>query len=211
MTDLQNTPAVAPEDEGGNERVGLRIAGAPRLFVGWGLGVFVNVLLHVSAHSAGGSIGWVRVYPTLGPYAWGVLLLGVVHGRLRRRPDLGQRASRRSGPLHLPGTRTSSTEARPRRRLAARHIRPRGREPGARRALPAFCIATQSGHIRSSASRQSRQNVRPQNAQRKVAGAPHRWQVPDQHSERAPYRRGAGDEAAPLKRFDEPVGVRDVG
>jgi hypothetical protein len=103
VTDLQNTPAVAPEDEGGNERAGLRIAGALAIVVGWGLGVFVNVLLHVSAHPAGRVVGWVRVYPTLGPYAWGVLLLGAFTGVFGIALMWVSQFAK-SGPLHLPGT-----------------------------------------------------------------------------------------------------------
>ena len=103
MTDPQDVPAVAPEDEGGNERAGLRIAGALAVLVGWGLGVFLNVLLHVSAHSGGRVVGWVRVYPALGPYAWGVLLLGLFTGAFGLAMIWVSRDAP-AGPLRLPGT-----------------------------------------------------------------------------------------------------------
>jgi hypothetical protein len=103
VTDLQNTPAVEPEEEGGNERAGLRVAGALAVFVGWGLGVFLNVLLHVSAHSGGRVVGWVRVYPALGPYAWGVLALGVFTGVFGIAMIWVSQFSK-AGALHLPGT-----------------------------------------------------------------------------------------------------------
>jgi hypothetical protein len=103
VTDLQETPAVEPEEEGGNERAGLRVAGALAVFVGWGLGVFLNVLLHVSAHAGGRLVGWVRIYPTLGPYAWGVLLLGAFTG-IFGVAMIWVSHDAKAGPLHLPGT-----------------------------------------------------------------------------------------------------------
>jgi len=103
VTDLQNTPAVEPEEEGGNERAGLRFAGALAVLVGWGLGVFVNVLLHVSARSDGRVVGWVRIYPGLGPYAWGVLLLGLFTG-IFGVAMIWVSQFAKPGELHLPGT-----------------------------------------------------------------------------------------------------------
>jgi hypothetical protein len=69
--------------------------------------------------------------------------------------------------------------------------------------LPDFCIAMQSGHIRSSASRQLRQNVRPQNEQRSVAGAPQRWQVPTSIP-KAPYRTEPGTMPLRLRASQNP-------
>jgi hypothetical protein len=103
VTDLQNAPAVAPEDEGGNERAGLRVAGALAILVGWGLGVFLNVLLHLSAHSGGRVVGWVRIYPAFGPYAWAVLLLGAFTGVFGAAMIWVSQFAK-PGPLHLPGT-----------------------------------------------------------------------------------------------------------
>ena len=104
MTDLQETPAVAPEDEGGNLRAGFVVAGSLLIFVGWGLGVFLNVLLHASARSGGRVLdGFVRIYPTLGPYAWALLGLGVFAGALGAAM-IGLSRSETRGPLRLPGT-----------------------------------------------------------------------------------------------------------
>ena len=102
MTDLQETPAVEPEEEGGNERTGFRIAGGLFLFVGWGLGVFLNVLLHASAHAGGRVVGFVRIYPSLGPFAWGVLLLGAFTGLFGVGLLWISRESN-PGPVRLPG------------------------------------------------------------------------------------------------------------
>lgn len=103
MTDLQETPAVAPEDEGGNEKLGFQVAAAIGIFVGWGVGVFLNLLLHASAHAGGRVIGWVRIYPTLGPYAWAVLLVGLFTGLFGLGLLWVARASK-SGPVRWPGT-----------------------------------------------------------------------------------------------------------
>ena len=104
MTDLQETPAVAPEDEGGNARAGFVVAGSLLIFVGWGLGVFLNVLLHESAHAGGRVLdGFVRIYPTLGPYAWSLLGLGLFAGVLGVAMIWLRRDETR-GPLRLPGT-----------------------------------------------------------------------------------------------------------
>ena len=102
MTDLQETPAVEPEDEGGNERAGFRIAGALFLFVGWGLGVFLNVLLHASAHAGGRVVGFVRIYPAFGPFAWATLAMGIVTGLFGVGLLWISRESN-AGPIRIPG------------------------------------------------------------------------------------------------------------
>jgi hypothetical protein len=103
VADLQESPAVEPEDEGGNARFGMQIAGAIGIFVGWGLGVFLNLLLHASARGGSRVVGWVRIYPTLGPYAWSVLLVGLFTGLFGVALLWASRESR-SGPVVLPGT-----------------------------------------------------------------------------------------------------------
>jgi hypothetical protein len=80
MTDLSESPAVPPEDRGGDERFGFRIGGALLLFLGWGLGVVTNVLAHRLAPGNGEAIGPWRIYPVLGIYAWGLVGLGLVAG-----------------------------------------------------------------------------------------------------------------------------------
>ena len=80
MTNLDESPAVPPEDRGGDERLGYRIGGVLLLAVGWGLGVAVNIALHRLAPTAGQAIGPWRIYPVLGSYAWGVVALGLIAG-----------------------------------------------------------------------------------------------------------------------------------
>ena len=82
VVDIQETPAVPPMDPGGDERVGYFIAGGLLLFLGWGLGVLANLVLHVAAGSGGMTIGWMRITSTLGAYAWGVFGLGLVTGTI---------------------------------------------------------------------------------------------------------------------------------
>jgi hypothetical protein len=81
MVDTQEQPATPPEDHGGDERIGLQIAGGLLIFLGWGLGVLVNLLLHAVAPSSGLVLfGAVRILPKLGPYSWAIFGLGVVTG-----------------------------------------------------------------------------------------------------------------------------------
>jgi hypothetical protein len=83
MVDLQETPATPPEDPGGDERVGYFLAGGTLLALGWGLGVALNVLLHSEASSSGSIVIWgFHFGPTLGPYSWAVLALGLVTGAM---------------------------------------------------------------------------------------------------------------------------------
>jgi hypothetical protein len=103
MVDVQETPAVAPEESGGDERAGLQIAGAVLITLGWGFGVFLNVLLHASARSGGRVIGSIRIFSTLGPYAEAVLGFGLVTGAIGVA-FLWLARDVRAGPLRLPGT-----------------------------------------------------------------------------------------------------------
>jgi hypothetical protein len=80
VTDPNETPAVPPEDRGGDERIGYWAGGSLLLLVGWGLGVALNLILHFGAPAAGMPLGPWRVYPDMGIYAWGVLALGLVAG-----------------------------------------------------------------------------------------------------------------------------------
>jgi hypothetical protein len=82
VVDLQETPATPPEDPGGDERTGYTIAGAVLIFLGWGLGVGLNVLLHSEARSGAFRIWSVHFGPAFGPYAWAVFGLGVVAGAM---------------------------------------------------------------------------------------------------------------------------------
>jgi len=102
VTDLQETPAVEPEDEGGDERAGFQIAGGLFVFLGWGIGVFLNILLHASAHAGGRVVGLWRVYPSYGPYAWAFLIMGVLTGFFGIALLWIARESH-PGPIRIPG------------------------------------------------------------------------------------------------------------
>jgi len=82
VVDLQETPAVPPFDPEGDVRLGYFAAGGLLIALGWGFGVVMNILLHVLAPSGGRR--WFNVYigPTLGPYAWAVIGLGLFTGAL---------------------------------------------------------------------------------------------------------------------------------
>ncbi|MCI4353386.1 MAG: hypothetical protein L3K14_08435 [Thermoplasmata archaeon] len=80
MTDLDESPAVPPEDRGGDERIGYRVGGVLLLTIGPGLGVVLNIALHRMAPATGQAIGPWRIYPALGSYAWGVVALGLIAG-----------------------------------------------------------------------------------------------------------------------------------
>jgi hypothetical protein len=102
MVDLSETPAVAPEPEGGRERFGLRIAGSLLLVVGLGFGVLANLYLHSVAGASGTAIGPWTITSTIGPYAWATVGFGLFATLIgiglwwvsRRQPK---------GPIGLPG------------------------------------------------------------------------------------------------------------
>ena len=102
MVDLSESPAVPPFEEGGDERWGYWIAGGLLVFLGWGLGVLLNVVLHLTAPSGGDRLLGTYFGPTMGPYAWAVLGLGLFSGAVGVVLLLLGRSSPR-GPLVLPG------------------------------------------------------------------------------------------------------------
>ncbi len=78
--DVHETPAVPPFDPKGDVRLGYQIAGGVLIALGWGLAVVVNVLAHVSAPAGGHRILSFYFGPSLGPYAWASLGLGLFTG-----------------------------------------------------------------------------------------------------------------------------------
>lgn len=102
VVDIQETPAVPPMDPGGDERVGYSIGGGLLVFLGWGVGVIGNVLLHLMAGSAGMTVGWVRITSTFGDYAWAMLGFGLFTGAIGAVLLALARTSPKA-PLVMPG------------------------------------------------------------------------------------------------------------
>ncbi len=102
MDDLQETPAVPPFDPKGDVRLGLFGAGGVLIAVGWGLGVVLNLLLHLYAPAGGHRLWHVYFGPTLGPYAWATVGLGAFAGGFGIVLIALARASPK-GPFVLPG------------------------------------------------------------------------------------------------------------
>jgi hypothetical protein len=102
VVDIQETPAVPPMDTGGDERAGCFLAGGMLIFLGWGLGVLVNVSLHMVAGAGGLSVAGIWFGSTLGTYAWAALGFGVLTGLLGVGLLFVGRTDPK-GPLVLPG------------------------------------------------------------------------------------------------------------
>jgi hypothetical protein len=102
MVDVQETPAVPPQDFGGDERAGCFVAGGVLIFLGWGLGVLVNLALHFYAPASGYTIAGIWFGRTVGTYAMAAAGFGLVTGVI----GLGMLFVGRSTPkgrLVLPG------------------------------------------------------------------------------------------------------------
>ncbi len=100
--DLYEKPAVPPAEAGGDERLGFRIAAGVLIFLGWGLGVVANLVVHRLASSSGLPLGPLRVFPTLGPFAWALVGFGLFTGAIGiALLWLAERSP--PGPLVLPG------------------------------------------------------------------------------------------------------------
>ncbi|MGI0070789.1 MAG: hypothetical protein ACRECT_01750 [Thermoplasmata archaeon] len=103
MVDLQETPAVAPMDTGGDERAGYFLAGGTMIFLGWGLGVLVNLALHYLAPSGGLRVAGIWFGPVVGTYAWAAFGFGLMTGAIGiGLLFVGQATPK--GRLVLPGT-----------------------------------------------------------------------------------------------------------
>jgi hypothetical protein len=102
MVDVHETPAVPTTDYGGDERQGYFVAGGLLVFLGWVLGVVLNLLLHEMAGSTGMTVGWIRITSSLGSYAWAVVGFGLFTGAIGV-VVLALGRSTPKGPLVLPG------------------------------------------------------------------------------------------------------------
>jgi hypothetical protein len=102
VVDVSETPAVPPFDPKGDVRIGYYLAGAILIAVGWGLGVVLNVALHLMAPAGGHRLEHVYFGPSLGPYAWATLGLGLFTGGFGV-VLLALGRSSPAGPFVLPG------------------------------------------------------------------------------------------------------------
>ena len=102
MVDLRESLPVPPFDPKGDVRLGYFLGGATLIALGWGIAVVGNVLLHRFAPAGGFHVLHAYFGPTLGPYAWAVLGLGLLTGAFGVvLLALGRAAPK--GPFVLPG------------------------------------------------------------------------------------------------------------
>lgn len=102
MDDLDERPAVPPQDTGGDERDGWFVAGGLLVVLGFGVLFALNVVLHRLAPTSGFALGPVRVFSAFGPFAWASVALGLVTGVLGL-VLLGYARSAPRGAFVLPG------------------------------------------------------------------------------------------------------------
>jgi hypothetical protein len=103
MVDVQETPAVPPQNFGGDERAGYFFAGGVLIFLGWGLGLLLNLALHVYAPAGGTTVAGIWFGRTVGTYAMAAAGFGLVTG-LIGIALLFVAQSTPKGRLVLPGT-----------------------------------------------------------------------------------------------------------
>lgn len=82
--------------------MGFLVAGGALVFLGWVLGVIVNLLLHWQAGRGPFQVAGVHFGPTLGDYAWAVFALGLATGAVGAALLAVARATSR-GAFALPG------------------------------------------------------------------------------------------------------------
>jgi hypothetical protein len=80
MVDVHETPAVPPQDFGGDERAGYFVAGGTLIFLGWGLGVLVNLALHFYAPAGGFTVAGIWFGRSVGTYAMATAGFGLMTG-----------------------------------------------------------------------------------------------------------------------------------
>jgi hypothetical protein len=94
---------VPPMDMGGDERAGYFMAGGTMIFLGWGLGVLVNLALHMYAPASGFTVAGIWFGHAIGTYAWAALGFGAMTGALGIGLLFLAQATPK-GRLVLPGT-----------------------------------------------------------------------------------------------------------
>jgi hypothetical protein len=102
VSDLQETPAVPGQDPGGDDRLGLFIAGGTLIVLGWGLALGLNLALHLLAPGAGWVVGPSRISTHLGTFAYATAAFGTITGAVGVAMLIVARQYPR-GPVVVPG------------------------------------------------------------------------------------------------------------